>query len=68
MGVQSTLDCIAACTRVNNINVLLNELPFFLSYQNIIYYMFNNVYYLLLKFVISMGKEKKDGNADAGSR
>ena len=68
MGVQSTLDYTAACTRVNNITVLLNELPFLLSYQNIIYYMFNNVCYLLLKCILSMGKEKKDGNADARSR
>ncbi|XP_066383446.1 uncharacterized protein [Miscanthus floridulus] len=30
--------------------------------------MFNNVCYLLLKCILSMGKEKKDGNADAGSR
>ena len=30
--------------------------------------MFNNVCYLLLKCILSTGKEKKDGNAHAGSR
>jgi hypothetical protein len=30
--------------------------------------LFNNVFFLLLKFIHSMSKEKKDGNTVAGSR